>query len=75
MKCPHCGGELYQREDDKPGPVRRRLVVYQQQTKPLIEYYRETERLVSIDGMREIGYVHKQVLDYLYRDKVHPRDL
>ena len=70
-ECPQCGGELYQREDDKPEPVRRRLVVYQQQTKPLIEYYRETERLVSIDGMHEIGYVHKQVLDYLYRDKGH----
>jgi adenylate kinase len=69
--CPHCGGELYQREDDKPGPVRRRLEVYQQQTKPLIDYYRDTERLVSIDGTHEIGYVHKLVLDYLYREKVH----
>jgi adenylate kinases len=69
--CIRCGGQLYQREDDKPGPVRRRLEVYQQQTKPLIDYYRETERLVSIDGTHEIGYVHKQLLDYLYRDKVH----
>jgi adenylate kinase len=69
--CANCGGQLYQREDDKPGPVRRRLEVYQQQTKPLIDYYRETERLVSIDGTHEIGYVHKQLLDYLYRDKVH----
>jgi adenylate kinase len=71
QKCSNCGGELYQREDDKPGPVRRRLEVYQQQTKPLIEYYRETDRLVSINGMHEIGYVHKQILDYFYRDKVH----
>ena len=69
--CTNCGGQLYQREDDKPGPVRRRLEVYQQQTKPLIEYYRESDRLVSINGMGEIGYVHKQVLDYLYRNKVH----
>lgn len=69
--CPQCGGELYQREDDKPEPVRRRLEVYQQQTKPLIEYYRETDRLVSIDGMNEIGYVHKQLLDHLYKDKTH----
>ncbi len=69
-KCPHCGGELYQREDDKQGPVRRRLEVYQMQTKPLIDYYRETDRLVSIDGMGEIGFVHKQILDYLYKDRV-----
>jgi adenylate kinase len=69
--CPNCGGGLYQREDDKPGPVRRRLEVYQQQTKPLIEYYRDTDRLVSIDGTHEIGYVHKLLLDYLYRERVH----
>ncbi|HEY6953315.1 MAG TPA: adenylate kinase [Bacteroidota bacterium] len=68
-KCPHCGGELYQREDDKPEPVRRRLEVYQQQTKPLIEYYRETDRLVPINGMHEIGYVHKMILDFFYKDR------
>jgi len=69
--CANCGGELYQREYDKPGPVRRRLEVYQQQTKPLIEYYRETERLVSLDGMNEVGFVHKLLLEYLYKDKIH----
>ncbi len=70
-KCPHCGGELYQREDDKPGAVKRRLDVYQQQTKPVLDYYRETDRLFSVDGMGEIGFVHKQLLDHLYRDKTH----
>jgi adenylate kinase len=69
--CPHCGGELYQREDDKPGPVRRRLEVYQAQTKPLIEYYRESDRLVPVDGMDEIGFVHKRLLDFLYRDRAN----
>ncbi len=69
--CPHCEGELYQREDDKPDPVRRRLEVYEAQTKPLIEYYRDTDRLVTVDGMEEIGFVHKQILDFLYKDKVH----
>jgi adenylate kinase len=68
--CPQCGGEVYQRDDDKPEPVRRRLEVYQQQTKPLIDYYRKTNRLVSIDGMDEIGYVHKLVLDALYKDRI-----
>jgi adenylate kinase len=67
--CPQCGGELYQRDDDKAEPVRRRLEVYQQQTKPLIEYYRETGRLVPVDGMDEIGYVHKQILDALYTNR------
>lgn len=70
-KCSYCGGELYQREDDKPDPVRRRLEVYQIQTKPLIDYYRETERLVPINGMDEVGFVHKQLLDFVYRDRVN----
>ena len=68
--CPQCGGEVYQRDDDKPEPVRRRLEVYQQQTKPLIDYYRKTNRLVPINGMDEIGYVHKLVLDALYKDRI-----
>jgi adenylate kinase len=68
--CPQCGGEVYQRDDDKPDPVRRRLEVYQQQTRPLIDYYRKTNRLIPIDGMDEIGYVHKLVLDALYKDRI-----
>jgi adenylate kinase len=69
--CRHCGGEMIQRNDDKPGAVRRRLEVYQQQTKPLIEYYRDSDRLVAIDGSYEIGYVHKLILDILYKDRNH----
>jgi adenylate kinase len=68
--CAQCGGEIYQRDDDKPEPVRRRLEVYQQQTKPLVEYYRKSNRLVPIDGMDEIGYVHKLILDAYYKDRV-----
>ena len=62
---------MYQRDDDKPDAVRRRLDVYQQQTKPLIEYYRDSERLYAIDGTHEIGYVHKLILDILYKDVTH----
>ncbi len=38
--CDVCGGELYQREDDKPEVIRERLKVYKRSTEPLIEYYR-----------------------------------
>jgi adenylate kinase len=64
--CPQCGGELYQRDDDKPEPVRRRLVVYQQQTEPLIGYYHETGRLVPINGMGEIADINKAILKALH---------
>ncbi|MBP8976491.1 MAG: adenylate kinase [Bacteroidetes bacterium] len=68
VKCPACGGEIYQRDDDKPEAVRRRLEVYQQQTKPLLDYYRKSGKLVPINGMHEIGYVHKLILDQLYKN-------
>jgi adenylate kinase len=69
--CRKCGGEMYQRNDDRPEAVRRRLEVYQQQTKPLIEYYRDSDRLVTIDGTHEVGYVHKLILDVLYKERTH----
>ena len=38
--CPNCSGEMYQRDDDKPETIRKRLDVYENQTSPLIEYYK-----------------------------------
>ena len=46
--CDLCDNELYQREDDKPETINRRLEVYQEQTAPLINYYRD--RLTHIPG-------------------------
>ncbi len=65
-QCKHCGGELYLRHDDEPDVIKHRLEVYLNQTKPLKEFYRKTGRFMQIDGMQEIGYVHKQILDILY---------
>lgn len=49
-KCPKCGGELYQRDDDHADAVRNRLEVYDTSTKPLIDYYRGNGILVELDG-------------------------
>lgn len=46
--CDLCGGELYQREDDKPEVIRERLRVHEAQTKPLIKYYRGRIPFVDI---------------------------
>ena len=46
--CDKCGGELYQRDDDKEDTVRRRLKVYQKQTSSLIDYYRRAGLLREI---------------------------
>jgi len=58
--CPHgkCKGEhLYQRDDDKPEPVRNRLEVYWTQTSPLIQYYQGKNVLTDINGYQDIEAV------------------
>ena len=59
--CDLCGGELYQREDDKPETVRRRLEVYFAQTAPLIEYYTTKGLLVEINGEQSIEAVQAEI--------------
>jgi adenylate kinase len=63
--CDACGGELIQRDDDKEETIRKRLEVYHQQTAPLVAYYRTDSLLTSVDGMREIDTVQRQILSAL----------
>ena len=48
--CDQCGGELYQRTDDKEEVIAKRLEVYQSQTKPLIDHYKQLGLLKVIKG-------------------------
>jgi adenylate kinase len=59
--CDKDGAELYQRDDDKPETVRKRLQVYWEQTSPLIDYYRKQGLLVEIDGDQPIETVHEDL--------------
>ena len=59
--CDQCGGELYQREDDSLSTVQERLVVYNKQTAPLIDYYNREGLLTVIDGNREIEQIFSQI--------------
>jgi len=56
-KCDYDGSELYQRDDDKPETVKRRIQVYLDQTAQLISYYRDHGKLIEIDGMHTIEQV------------------
>ena len=49
--CEVCGGDVMHRDDDTPEAIDHRLDLYEQQTSPLIEYYREQGRLVVVDGV------------------------
>ncbi len=61
-KCDYDGSELYQREDDKPETVRRRIQVYWEQTGPVIDYYRAKGLLVEVDGDQDMDAVTEALL-------------
>ena len=52
---------MYQRDDDKPETIQKRLDTYQAQTEPLIEYYGGKGILVKVDGDRPVDDVYEDV--------------
>ena len=48
--CDKCSGDLYQRDDDKIVAIENRLVVYDQQTMPLVAFYKKKGNLVEVDA-------------------------
>src|SRR5688500_17517544 len=65
-KCERCGGTLMRRRDDEPEAVRNRLAVYQRQTAPVIDWYRnDGARLVSIDAVGTTDAVLNRALNAL----------
>lgn len=54
-KCDSCGGELYQRDDDKEEVIARRLEVYAEQTAPIIAFYRTAGLLITIPAVGEVS--------------------
>jgi adenylate kinase len=61
-KCDRCGGEIYQRDDDKPGTFKKRLKVYFAETAPLIDYYRRAGKLLEINGEGGMADVNRAIL-------------
>jgi adenylate kinase len=56
-KCDQCGGELVQRDDDKPDTIRKRLGVYDEQTRPIIDFYDGKYPIHRVDGTLPIDDV------------------
>ena len=63
--CDECGQELVLRDDDKPETVGRRLQVYQEQTAPLLEFYKAKGVLRSVDGTQDMQDVFKAITEIL----------
>ena len=58
-KCDKCGGELYQRDDDKADVVATRIQVYHQETEPVVDYYRRAGVLREVNGEQDMEDVSK----------------
>ena len=64
-KCDICGGELFQRDDDKAETVRHRLDVYAEQTSPLINFYDQRGQLVVVDAIGAVEDVTERAIQAL----------
>ncbi|ACK42281.1 MULTISPECIES: adenylate kinase [Dictyoglomus] len=60
--CDICGGELYQRSDDKPEVIKQRLETYYKETQPLIDYYKNKDIMYTINAEKEREEVLKEIL-------------
>jgi adenylate kinase len=60
--CDRCGGELYQRDDDREETIAHRLKVYDDQTAPLLDYYRGQGLLREIDGVGAVDEIRARVM-------------
>ena len=69
-KCDKCGGELYQRPDDKPETVKKRLDVYFAETAPLIDYYRRRGTLMTVEGEGSVEEVTRRIVAALPAEKL-----
>ena len=61
-KCDLCGGELVQRPDDSPSVIVNRFVVYEKQTKPLIEHYAKMNKILELDASKPIDEIFSHLI-------------
>jgi len=67
--CDNCGGALYQRDDDKEETIVNRIKVYNENTKPLIDYYTKQGNIANIDGQKDINLVFEDIIKAVEGDK------
>ncbi len=62
-KCDKCKGEIYQRDDDKEDTILARLKVYDEQTSPLIDFYKKKGSLVTVDGIGGFQEITEKIVN------------
>jgi adenylate kinase len=66
--CDVCGGELYQRDDDREETVRKRLSVYHSETEPIIDHYKRQNLVTTISALGKVGDVTERAMSALQRE-------
>jgi len=61
MTCPHCGGAVRPRDYDMPEAIAKRLDFFEQKTLPVIEAYRQENKLIAVDGEQEVADVFEEI--------------
>jgi len=69
-QCRRCGGRLYQRPDDRPETVKKRLKVYFTKTSPLIDYYKNEGKLIKVNGQGSVATIADRILAALEDEEV-----
>ena len=72
-RCDECGGKLRHRADDNEETIGNRLRVYETHTIPVIEYYKEQEKLRTVQGVGEVGDIFKAVVKVVEDVKKHAK--
>ena len=66
-KCPTCGGDVYQREDDKEDVIKRRLEIYEEQTAPIVSFYRNEGLLITVSATGTVAEITQRAISALSR--------
>ncbi len=66
-KCPKCGAEnsFYQRNDDREEVIRKRLIIYDETTKPVLDFYLQQNNVIFVDGCGSVEAVNQNILNAL----------
>ena len=68
MICDKCGGPLYQRSDDTPEVIKKRIGVYEEQTKPILQFFREGHVAFIVASCDELDTPPETIVDAILKD-------
>jgi len=68
MICDKCGGPLYQRSDDTPEVIKKRIGVYEEQTKPILQFFREGQVAFVVASCNELDTPPETIVDAILKD-------